>query len=199
MATGIGSSAARSLSQTIKRAPFRLGQKQVFLPSFTITLLNVPDQSPYYATFQVPLNFNKLDLRDYLFNAYNVGVHHITSRIQQMPVEADGNPRVERPQPGRLYRRPAIKRMTVRLDKPFVWPEAPGEQDLKEQWGKNTFEAARQANRDFGKKFSRRDTWVDERERDEMRVQARRLLEGKDKWRPPAGVSDGSWAVRVVS
>ncbi|TKX19849.1 hypothetical protein C1H76_8047 [Elsinoe australis] len=197
MATEIGAPIARSISQVVKRSPFRLGTKQVFLPNFQITLLNTPQQSPYYATFLVPLNLNKLDLRDYLFHAYNLPVLSITSRIHQTTIEKDGNPRIERPQPGHLFRPAPTKKMTVRMEKPFVWPEAPRDEELKEAWGKYTYEAAQEQQKEFGKKMRRRDTWVDEKEVEEMRGQAKRLLEGKERWKPPAGKREGSWAVRI--
>lgn len=87
-----------------------------------IALARTPFLSPRYAQFRVPLNFNKLDLRDYLQNAYNVGVVSVRSYIEQQPIT-----RMTRD--GRnigAWRRPkAQKRMTVELREPFVYPEEP--------------------------------------------------------------------------
>lgn len=73
----------------------------------------------------MPLWFNKLDFKNYLKNVYNVDVIHIRSYVEQMRVKRQerrsilgfdkGN--------GRLYRPPSIKRMTVELVDPFVYPE----------------------------------------------------------------------------
>jgi large subunit ribosomal protein L23 len=93
-------------------------------PNFTVTLLHTPFLSPFFAKFIVPLRFNKFDLRDYLWHAYRVKVLHIRSYIQQQKVRHD-KPNKLRPKPRRWFRPRAIKRMTVELRKPFVWPEVP--------------------------------------------------------------------------
>ncbi|KAF2227164.1 hypothetical protein BDZ85DRAFT_212611 [Elsinoe ampelina] len=195
--TEIGGPIARSIPQIVKRAPFRLGMKQVHLPSFRITLLHTPSQSPYYATFLVPLHLNKLDLRDYLFHAYNLPVISITSRVLASAVEPDGNPNIERPLRGQLFRPKPTKKMTVRMEKPFVWPPGPAQEELKEAWGQNTMEGARDAQKEFTRRMREKDTWVDVKDRESLRVQAKRMREGKEGWRPPRGKGDGSWAVRV--
>lgn len=91
-------------------------------PEFVISLVRTPFLSPRYAQFRVPLNFNKLDLRDYLQNLYGVGVVSVRSYIEQQPIT-----RMTRD--GRnigAWRRPqAQKRMTVELREPFVYPEEP--------------------------------------------------------------------------
>lgn len=80
----------------------------------------------------VPLNLNKFDLRDYLFNAYSVRTLSIRSFIKQLPIQRVQKGSI-RDLPGRrqLYRPKSLKRMTVELEKPFVWPETP--EDL-EPW-----------------------------------------------------------------
>ncbi|KAI1244433.1 hypothetical protein MGN70_014305 [Eutypa lata] len=100
----------------------RTGKKQVFLPDHMITFLRPKDttnQPPNFATFKVPLTFNKLDLRDYLRHAYDVATLGVRSQLRQQ------RPRRSRLRGGRVYRPPPIKTMTVELAKPFVWPEAP--------------------------------------------------------------------------
>jgi large subunit ribosomal protein L23 len=69
----------------------------------------------------VPLNMNKLDLRDYLYHGYGVRALSVRSFIKQRPVEAhrEGSNRKE------YFRRQAIKFMTVEMDEPFIWPEKP--------------------------------------------------------------------------
>jgi large subunit ribosomal protein L23 len=69
----------------------------------------------------VPLQFNKLDLRDYLFHAYNVETTSVRSFINQAEPRKKGNHQ------GSWYRPRAQKMMIAELVKPFVWPEPPAE------------------------------------------------------------------------
>ncbi|KAI0409094.1 hypothetical protein F4802DRAFT_547695 [Xylaria palmicola] len=106
--------AARRLLRT-----FRTGTKKVFLPSHMITFLAPREnQPPTFATFKVPLTFNKFDLRDYLLHAYKTPVLAVRSQLRQQRIKKS---KVH----GRVYRPPPIKTMTVQLVKPFVWPRAP--------------------------------------------------------------------------
>jgi large subunit ribosomal protein L23 len=77
----------------------------------------------------VPLNLNKLDLRDYLYNAYGIEVRGVRSYIQQQKL-TQGKPSAQRQVPRQWHRPRSIKRMTVEMVKPFVWPEEP--KDLSE-------------------------------------------------------------------
>jgi ribosomal protein L23 len=86
-------------------------------PSFTLTLIRSPFLPATYAKFIVPLNFNKLDIRDYLFHAYGVRVLRVRSFIEQQKIRANNKQQKYRPK--------AIKKMCVEMDKPFVWPETP--------------------------------------------------------------------------
>ncbi|KAK4126154.1 hypothetical protein N657DRAFT_568870 [Parathielavia appendiculata] len=82
-----------------------------------------PRQPPNLATFVVPLQFNKLDLRDYLFHAYNVEVTSVRSFINQP------TPRRKYGNTGKWFRPRSQKMMIAELVKPFVWPEPPAEKD----------------------------------------------------------------------
>jgi large subunit ribosomal protein L23 len=93
-------------------------------PNFTLTLLRTPFLPPTYASFIVPLNLNKLDIKDYLYNAYGIHVLSVRSFVQQQRVRQD-KPNAKRPAYRRWFRPRAIKKMTVEMDKPFVWPEEP--------------------------------------------------------------------------
>lgn len=183
--------------------PFCIGQKQVFLyvsrsgfllkenvlnaksflswhsPSFTVTLLHTPNIAPTFAQFLVPLSFNKLDMRDYLFHAYNVRVHNIRSFIKQHPIQSveTGHWR-DLPGKRRQFRPKSTKKMLVELDKPFVWPETPT--DLA-KWDKDRHSALESARnleiyglKDQGRLHDERTSIAD---------QAMRLLEGKEKWK----------------
>lgn len=98
-------------------------------PSHVITLLRKDHQSPRFATFQVPLRFTKLDLRDYLWNVYNVEVTKVRSLVKQ--VELARNKR------GMKYRPQPLKIMTVEMTRPFVWPEVPED---REAWNHKLWE-----------------------------------------------------------
>lgn len=67
----------------------------------------------------MPLKFNKLDLRDYLYHAYNVEVTAVRSFINQPA------PRKKYGHFGKWYRPRAQKMMIAELVKPFVWPDPP--------------------------------------------------------------------------
>ena len=94
-----------------------------YSPDFTVTLIRTPFLPPNYASFWVPLNFNKLDIKDYLKRAYNVDVLKVRSYVEQQNVTRE-MPR-GRQGYGALRRPMSKKRMTVEMTEPFVWPEPP--------------------------------------------------------------------------
>ncbi|KAK6515305.1 hypothetical protein TWF506_007650 [Arthrobotrys conoides] len=97
--------------------------KPVYLPNFVIALVRTPRLPPTFAQFAVPLSLNKLDLKNYLKNAYGIKVLGVRSSIRQQPVEVEqqGGAR-------RWVRKQSEKRMIIEMEEPFVWPEEP--QDL---------------------------------------------------------------------
>ncbi|KAI0421029.1 hypothetical protein F5X98DRAFT_371046 [Xylaria grammica] len=99
---------------------FRTGTKQVFLPRFKIAMLRPQEnEPPTFATFVVPLNFNKFDMRDYLLHLYNTPVLAVRSHIRQ------SKPRLTAKLTGRMIRPAPVKMMKVQLVQPFVWPAMP--------------------------------------------------------------------------
>lgn len=97
---------------------FILGKKPIYLPFATIKLLRPnAKHTPYQAKFIVPKSFNKLDLRDYLYHIYGLRVLNVTSAL--MPAKFVRS--MPAPYGGR-YRESQIKKMTVDLVDPFVWP-----------------------------------------------------------------------------
>lgn len=95
----------------------------LYRPDFTIALIRTPFLPPRYASFYVPLHFNKLDIRDYLQRLYGVKVLSVRSFVEQQKVtrmRKDGKHGY-----GRLRRPQAKKKMTVEMKEPFVWPEPP--------------------------------------------------------------------------
>ncbi|CAK7199939.1 mitochondrial 54S ribosomal protein YmL41 [Sporothrix eucalyptigena] len=136
--------AAAATEAAVKAGPnFKVGQKKIYMPSHIVKML--PPRrifSPYFATFQVPLRFNKLDLRDYLYHVYGVEVRSVRSWLTpQIPrrrfaeVNEDVTTReVVHFGVGPWYRPQPIKRMMVELVKPFAFPEPPAV-PTKEQLG----------------------------------------------------------------
>ncbi|KAI9709566.1 MAG: hypothetical protein M1820_003326 [Bogoriella megaspora] len=174
-------------------APFRIGSKQVFLPNFRLTLLRTPNLPPTHAAFITPLSFNKLDIRDYLFHAYGITCFRIRSYVHQHRVR-QGKPRAVAPKRGQWFRPRATKRITVEMDKPFVWPDEP--EDFT-PWSKKTNDAAQEAQKQAQESHTAKAQMQPAEDRDTVAEQARRLLEGKEKWRPQWQVdSDTNWQMR---
>ncbi|KAH8808716.1 hypothetical protein F5884DRAFT_793121 [Xylogone sp. PMI_703] len=167
-------------TSAITRQGPRLGQKQVFLPNFTLTLLRTPNLPPTFATFIVPLNLNKLDMRDYLWNAYGVPVKSVRSYIQQQKIRQD-KPDATRPRPRRWHRPRSIKKMTVEMEQPFAWPEEP--KDFS-PWDKKTFDAAQKDRKALEDTFRPDHRQQPTKERASIAEQAQAFLQGKEKWRP---------------
>ncbi|RDW69839.1 hypothetical protein BP6252_08859 [Coleophoma cylindrospora] len=164
----------------------RLGRKEIYLPNFTLQLIRTPNLPPTYATFIVPLNLNKLDIRDYLWNVYGVPVLSVRSYIQQQKIRQD-KPGAKRPSPRRWYRPRSIKKMTIEMEQPFAWPEAPGS---FEEWDKDTFDAANKDREEQEKQFRPDSRKEPTKERKSIAEQAKALLEGKQKWVPNKIVED---------
>ncbi|KAJ4389967.1 mitochondrial 54S ribosomal protein YmL41 [Gnomoniopsis smithogilvyi] len=192
--------AARAASEAVSTAaervavskspPFRRGGKKLYLPNHVVSFLRPkPGQSPTTATFEVPLTFNKFDLRDYLYHLYNVEVTSVRSFInQKMPAQ--------RTIPGKFggqwYRPRAQKLMIVDLVKPFVWPERPAEEDMT-PWDHKLFVAVEEGHSKEVAQAEAMGSWGPQkmrtdqpatRERKELRKMATQLLSGKQQWTP---------------
>ncbi|KAJ9648065.1 mitochondrial 54S ribosomal protein YmL41 [Coniosporium tulheliwenetii] len=229
------------------RGPFALGTKEIYLcapysltnpPSlhpqsaYLSSILTLHPQTnlhnhpppqllppPTFAKFMVPLNLNKLDLRDYLYNAYGVKVLSVRSFVAQSPVRQD-KPDAERPKPRKWYRERAKKFMVAELERPFVWPDVPEDfspcvltlspflvdrslhrragggfgawgyqwEDMLMadvlQMGQRNPRRRRKRTRNFPGDHDARRINQAPRGRDTMAEQARRLLEGKERWQP---------------
>ncbi|KAJ9496535.1 mitochondrial 54S ribosomal protein YmL41 [Exophiala xenobiotica] len=157
-------------------------RKQVFFPDpkDTVVLMRTPHLSPNYAAFDVPRHFSKLDLKAYLKNVYNVDVLHIRSVVVQQKV--DRKQPVSQYTQGPLYRPASIKKMTVQLAKPFVYPEEIKDLD---PWERDDFWTAMKA--EFARQRMRSSwgtTKPNVEHRKSIAQQAQDLLKGKTKWAP---------------
>ncbi|QUC17317.1 uncharacterized protein UV8b_01558 [Ustilaginoidea virens] len=173
---------AEAVKAAARQLPsFRLGQKKVFLPNHVITLLRKEHLPPNEACFQVPLRFTKLDLRDYLWNLYNVEVTKVRAYVKQQPLtQRDSHSRS-------WYRPQSQKIMTVELAKPFQWPDLPTDLEpwSHELWtmreGLNEKRREQQANKsEF--KIPLKSAEPLSRERRELAALAKKMVEGEVKW-----------------
>lgn len=102
---------------------FKVGNKQLFFPKARIILLRPnAKHTPYQAKFIVPKSFNKLDLRDYLFHIYGLRAMNITTQLLHARYRRY-TPMLPR------YREPQIKKMTIDMAEPFIWPNEPENKD----------------------------------------------------------------------
>lgn len=96
---------------------FKLGSKKIYLPKARICLLRPnAKHTPYQAKFLVPRNFNKMDLRDYLWNVYGLRALNVTTQLLHAKFQRG-------PQDYARYRGPQFKKMTIDMEEPFIWPD----------------------------------------------------------------------------
>jgi ribosomal protein L23 len=97
---------------------------QVHFPNFEVAMIRRPKHPPNYATFQVPLWFNKMDMKDYLKSLYDVDVVDVRSFVYQLSKRKQEKD-LKRIRKRKLYRPMPLKRMTVQLVDAFEWPKEP--------------------------------------------------------------------------
>ncbi|KAI9797131.1 MAG: hypothetical protein M1833_005646 [Piccolia ochrophora] len=178
-------------AKSARTAGLPLGRKKIYLfvpldlrapstPNFTLTLLRTPFLPPNYASFITPLNLNKFDIRDYLYHAYGIRVFSVRSFVQQQRVRQD-KPNARNPAPRRWFRPRSIKKMTVQMEMPFVWPDEP--QDLT-AWDKEAFDATQKAQKQEQERMYPELEGKPSPERRSIAEQARELLQGRAPWTP---------------
>lgn len=129
----------------------------------------------------MPLRWTKFDIRDYLWNLYNVEVKKVRSYVKETPL-------ARRPGTTQSWYRPQPqKMMTVELARPFQWPDVPT--DL-EPWNKTLFEQ-REDKMEESKKMSakRHEMTVSLKSREpyshnrkELAQLAKKMLSGEVQW-----------------
>ena len=138
------------------------------------------------ASFIVPLSFNKLDLKDYLWHAYKIPVLSVRSYVLQQKVRPD-KPGTVDPMPRKWYRERSTKRMIVEMGEgehggPFVWPD-----EIKDfaEWDKEQYDMIEE-EQDFSQDALRRRQYglVKKKDGATLAEQAKKLLEGKEAWKP---------------
>jgi len=82
--------------------------------------------------------------------------------------------------------------MTVELERPFVWPEEPTEEEY-DKFNKKQNAMYEKEQEKFQERLGpNRDTVINTERREKMREQAKALLEGRAKWKPVADRGFGS-------
>lgn len=104
-------------------AHFKVGGKKLYFPKARVILLRPnAKHTPFQAKFIVPKSFNKLDLRDYLFHLYGLRAMNVTTQLLHAKFT-----RVNVAAP--RFRGPQIKKMTIDMAEPFIWPEEPDKKE----------------------------------------------------------------------
>lgn len=139
----------------------------------------------------MPLRFTKLDLRDYLWNLYNVEVRKVRSYVKQQPLAR------RNAYSNSWYRPLPLKIMTVELAKPFQWPDLPT--DL-EPWSNELWKA----RAEHEEKRSEEEVDMQQfkiplqsqqplsKERKDLASLAKKMLSGEVKWKNDV-VLDPRW------
>ncbi|KAM0803100.1 hypothetical protein BDR22DRAFT_819308 [Usnea florida] len=156
------------------------GEKQVFLPNFTLTFLRTPRQPAHFASFLTPLSLNKLDLKDYLYHVYGVQVLRVRSFVMHGKVHVDRRT-------GNAGRASARKKMTVEMvtgvegQGPFVWPEEekPSEEAVKASRARRKAADENKMRQNIEEAYK-----LDPVDAGSLRERARLLLQGKVRWKP---------------
>ncbi|KAJ9604396.1 mitochondrial 54S ribosomal protein YmL41 [Cladophialophora chaetospira] len=157
-------------------------RKQVYFPhpQESVVLMRTPHLGARYAAFDVPRHFNKLDLKAYLKDVYDVDVLHIRSAVFQHKVDRlEGRDMYSQ---GPAFRPPSTKKMTCLLAKPFVYPEEPENLDAwehDEYW--KSMKSMVAQNREASQWGQHN---PDRSHRKAIALQAQQLLKGKLKWTP---------------
>ncbi len=143
-------------------------------------------QSPNFVSFHVPLTFNKLDLRDYLYHVYDVEVRAVRSWIYQPAPRQRYEPQ-NGPARGPWYRPRPKKMMTVELVKPFVMPQEPADlgpwdQEMYQRFQK-TMDDEKIKRRGLEKNFyPLRDEQEVESRRIQLAKEAQDFVRGRKTW-----------------
>lgn len=126
-------------------APFKMGSKRIYLPTNVFTLVRGSGSlPPNQAMFHVPLNTNKFDVRDYLYNLYGLVTTNVKVMIQQGELRrgttAQRKKDLHYMKKLPMTRASSSKRVIITMDSPFIYPEHPKDPKALEPWGLDTQE-----------------------------------------------------------
>ncbi|KAJ2503581.1 mitochondrial 54S ribosomal protein YmL41 [Coemansia sp. RSA 1972] len=117
----------------------KFGNFKIYFPNIVFKIIPDPRLTKHQAAFRIPLNLNKLDVRDYLTHIYNVTVTDVRTAV--LPGKLTTNRFT-----GQKERTSRTKKAIVTMKETFQYPEAP---DLDADFGgkQKKFEMLRTANR----------------------------------------------------
>lgn len=108
---------------------FKRGLKKIYLPNIIFKLCRPsPHIPPNQAVFKVPINLNKLDIRDYLTHIYGLQVVNVRTLIQQGELNRRGRNRSLHYSKGSTYKK-AFVTMTSDFHYPALAPRAAKDED----------------------------------------------------------------------
>ena len=146
-----------------------------------MTLLRTPHLPPRYAQFVVPLDWSKLDLKDYLQSVYNVETYYIRSFVQYRRSEFTRN--AKGTYTGIKASTPR-KKMTAELAIPFVWPAELKGSDLA-PWEPDQYnELMNRMEQDNERQQGGNNLQRDHELRLKLKEQAAIILKGEEIWQP---------------
>lgn len=123
-------------------APFKMGYKKVYLPTSVFTLVRGSGSlPPNQAMFHVPLNTNKFDVRDYLYNLYGLVTTNVKVMIQQAELQrgttAQRNRGLHMQKKLPMTRPASSKRVIVTMTSPFKYPDPPSHDPAVDPWNQD--------------------------------------------------------------
>ncbi|KAJ2339068.1 mitochondrial 54S ribosomal protein YmL41 [Coemansia erecta] len=117
----------------------KFGNLKIYFPNIVFKIIPDARLNKYQAAFRIPLNLNKLDVRDYLTHIYNVTVTDVRTAV--LPGKLTNNRYT-----GRRERTSRTKKAIVTMKEEFHYPEAP---DIDRDFGgkEKQFEMLRTTNK----------------------------------------------------
>ncbi|KAJ2164772.1 mitochondrial 54S ribosomal protein YmL41, partial [Coemansia sp. RSA 551] len=98
--------------------PPKFGNFKIYFPNIVFKIIPDPRLTKHQAAFRIPLNLNKLDVRDYLTHIYNVTVTDVRTAV--LPGKIMTNRFT-----GQKERTSRTKKAIVTMKETFQYPEAP--------------------------------------------------------------------------
>ncbi|THH09725.1 hypothetical protein EW145_g1809 [Phellinidium pouzarii] len=127
--------------RAVKRADGSVGVQvvgqRIYLPNILFTLVRnhtLPGKAynPYEATFHIPQNITKTDVRSYLRTLYGVDCTYIRTDNYLVPMKYEKSVRLGRREDDHTKR--AYKRAVVGLKEPFYYPQMVEDMNGRERW-----------------------------------------------------------------
>ncbi|KAI9140619.1 hypothetical protein BKA69DRAFT_1078901 [Paraphysoderma sedebokerense] len=96
---------------------------QIHFPNVIFKLLHSPSLPNNQAAFKIPQHLNKLDVHNYLSKIYNLNILDVRT------MNYAGRRKINK-RNGQVFQTAKWKKAIVTLDREFVWPEMPKDEEL---------------------------------------------------------------------